>query len=313
MARYRNFDGALGAATDVHALPPALDDVRLRRAGLKAALSGLELALAAPFANRVDWVMHVRDALDAVHEVWTRHIVETEAPGAFLDELVTEAPRLSTPTSRLRREHSEILATIVRGGEAPRDAAGRGRRLRGVGRGDPRRAHRAPRGVGPASPAGRRPRVRGVRGRPRRRLLQTLSTWLLFVVLVERLAAAEDAPRCARRWAARGGSGCGRRGTARRPRGSAPTPRIPRATPCAWRTPASTVWNQWNSASSTMSARPSAAIRSARDPPARKKPYASFAASSIIPWASKQRFMASMLPLVVCGRRAAGTLRKRSR
>lgn len=114
MARYRNFDGTLGAATDVHALRPALDDVRLRRAGLKAALSGLELALAAPFANRVDWVMHVRDALDAVNEVWTRHIVETEAPGAFLDELVTEAPRLSTPTSRLRREHSEILATIVR-------------------------------------------------------------------------------------------------------------------------------------------------------------------------------------------------------
>jgi len=46
--------------------------------------------------------------------VWTRHIVETEAPGAFLDELITEAPRLSTPTSRLRREHSDILATIVR-------------------------------------------------------------------------------------------------------------------------------------------------------------------------------------------------------
>ena len=44
---------------------------------------------------------------------WTRHIVETEAPGAFLDDLVTESPRLATPTSRLRREHSEILATIV--------------------------------------------------------------------------------------------------------------------------------------------------------------------------------------------------------
>ena len=58
--------------------------------------------------------MHVRDSLDAVHDVWTRHIVETEAPGAFLDELVTEAPRLATPASRLRREHSDILATIVR-------------------------------------------------------------------------------------------------------------------------------------------------------------------------------------------------------
>jgi hypothetical protein len=41
-------------------------------------------------------------------------VVETEAPGAFLDELVGEAPRLSTPASRLRREHSEILATITR-------------------------------------------------------------------------------------------------------------------------------------------------------------------------------------------------------
>jgi hypothetical protein len=114
MARYRNFDGALGAGTDTQEAHPALDDVRLRRAGLKSALSNLELALAAPFANRIDWVMHVRGALDVVHDVWTRHIVETEAPGAFLDELVTEAPRLSTPTSRLRREHSDILATIVR-------------------------------------------------------------------------------------------------------------------------------------------------------------------------------------------------------
>ena len=70
MARYRNFDGTLGAGTDVQARNPALDDVRLRRAGLKAALSGLELALAAPYANRVDWVTHSRDALDVVHEVW---------------------------------------------------------------------------------------------------------------------------------------------------------------------------------------------------------------------------------------------------
>jgi hypothetical protein len=114
MARYRNFDGTMGAGTDTHVVHPALDDVRSRRAGLKAALSGLELALAAPYANRVDWVTHVREALDAVHDVWTRHIVETEAPGAFLDDLVREAPRLSTPTSRLRRDHSDILATITR-------------------------------------------------------------------------------------------------------------------------------------------------------------------------------------------------------
>ncbi len=114
MARYRRFD-VIGAAGSTATTPaPELDDVRLRRAGLKAALSGLELALAAPARNRLSWVSGVRDGLHALHEVWTRHIVETEAPGAFLDELVAEAPRLSTPASRLRREHSDILATITR-------------------------------------------------------------------------------------------------------------------------------------------------------------------------------------------------------
>src|SRR4051794_35929612 len=115
MARYRSFDAAISG--EVQVIPPIasdLDDVRLRRAGLKAALSGLELALAAPAPNRAEWVTGVREALAALHEVWTRHMCETEAPGAFLDELVAEAPRLSKPASRLRREHNDTLATIVR-------------------------------------------------------------------------------------------------------------------------------------------------------------------------------------------------------
>ncbi len=48
-----------------------------------------------------------------MHEVWTRHILGTEAPGAFLDELVADSPRLSMPASRLRQEHSDVLAAIV--------------------------------------------------------------------------------------------------------------------------------------------------------------------------------------------------------
>ena len=113
MARYRRFDD-IGAAGSTATTPaPELDDVRLRRAGLKAALSALEIALAAPAQQRVAWVGGVRDGLHGLHEVWTRHMVETEAPGAFLDELVAEAPRLATPASRLRREHGEILATIT--------------------------------------------------------------------------------------------------------------------------------------------------------------------------------------------------------
>jgi hypothetical protein len=113
MARYRRFDVA-GTSSDRQTLSPELQDVRMRRAGLKAVMSGLEIALAAPAPHRVEWVLGLRDAMQALHEVWTRHIVETEAPGAFLDELVSEAPRLSSPASHLRRDHSEILAEIVR-------------------------------------------------------------------------------------------------------------------------------------------------------------------------------------------------------
>ncbi len=114
MARYRRFDDARTTG-EVPVIAPELADVRVRRAGLKTVMSDLEIALAAPAPHRVEWIMGVRGALHAVHEMWTRHIVETEAPGAFLDELVSEAPRLSTPASRLRREHSEVLAEIAHG------------------------------------------------------------------------------------------------------------------------------------------------------------------------------------------------------
>jgi len=112
MARYRRFDDARVATMTV---PEAIQGVRLRRAGLRSAMSALERALAAPAPGRVDeWRIGVSGALDALHEVWTRHIVDTEAPGAFLDELVGEAPRLSTPAAHLRREHNEILGVITR-------------------------------------------------------------------------------------------------------------------------------------------------------------------------------------------------------
>src|SRR3954447_9026057 len=73
MARYRRFD----VTGETPAVPVTeLDDVRMRRAGLKAALSSLEIALAAPRPARATWVAGVRDGLHALHEVWTRHIVE---------------------------------------------------------------------------------------------------------------------------------------------------------------------------------------------------------------------------------------------
>src|SRR5829696_8983339 len=109
MARYRRFD--LRDRDEVD----QITSVRLRRAGLKSALSGLEIALAAPASGRIDdWARGVRDALAIVHDVWTRHVVETEAPGAFLDEILAESPRLSNQVAGMRQEHSEILSTLLK-------------------------------------------------------------------------------------------------------------------------------------------------------------------------------------------------------
>jgi len=115
MARYRRFDTTRAGAGITDTVPEVIEGVRSRRAGLRSAMSALEYALASPAPHRVDeWRHGVTYALSSLHEVWTRHIVETEAPGAFLDELIDEAPRLSTPAARLRREHNEILGVINR-------------------------------------------------------------------------------------------------------------------------------------------------------------------------------------------------------
>lgn len=134
MARYRRFDTLREPANRAR---DDLEPVRLRRAGLKAAMSGLELALAAPARGREDeWRRGVREALDSLHEVWNRHVLETESPGAFLDELVAEAPRLANPVQRLREEHGEILSELLGADEAMRaeavDADGLRERLTAV-------------------------------------------------------------------------------------------------------------------------------------------------------------------------------------
>ena len=111
MARYRRFDVTTSTA---EASRDAMESVRVRRAGLKSAMSGLEVAIAAPAPGRLEeWAAGVRDALGMLQEVWTRHIVETEAPGALLDDLVEEAPRLYNQSLRLREEHGEILSILL--------------------------------------------------------------------------------------------------------------------------------------------------------------------------------------------------------
>lgn len=113
MTRSRSF-AAVISRTLAPDEPPALEEVRRRRAGLHAAMAGLEAALAAPGAAADGWSRTVREALDDLGEVWSRHCADTEAPGAFLDEITAEAPRLSGPVGRMRREHAEVSGLISR-------------------------------------------------------------------------------------------------------------------------------------------------------------------------------------------------------
>ena len=181
MARYRRFDTTRAGVTivDTAEVPDVIEGVRSRRAGLRAAISELEYALAAPAPHRVDeWRRGVRESLTSLHDVWTRHIVETEAPGAFLDELIEEAPRLSTPAARLRREHNEILGVITRSEKTLLQVLLDDDHQR-VRRHVARRSHRdAVRARAPPA-ARRRPHLRGLRRRHRRRLKRVTSLPLM--------------------------------------------------------------------------------------------------------------------------------------
>jgi hypothetical protein len=113
MARSRSFSALLPAVLAPDE-PPGIAEVRRRRAGLQSAMGRLEAALAAPGAAHDGWSVGVMAALAGLRETWSHHIADTEAPGAFLDEITDEAPRLAGPVAHMRREHAEVSGAIER-------------------------------------------------------------------------------------------------------------------------------------------------------------------------------------------------------
>ena len=107
-----------------------LDAIRKQRVGVRAALDGLELALAAPAAGRPkEWLGTVTERADALAAAFGEHIRVTEAPGGVFDDCVGRAPRLANQVAGLRREHVEItealgrVTSAVGGGDADVEAA----------------------------------------------------------------------------------------------------------------------------------------------------------------------------------------------
>ena len=170
MARYRRFDVPAPARSRMPRRPSSTD-VRLRRAGLKAAMSGLELALAAPAPHASSGSTACATRCERCTRCGRATSSRPKRPARSSTSSCAEAPRLATPASRLRREHSEILARSRAprsGWRSPPDR----RRLRRPG--STSCAPSSPTllvALGQAPPARRRPRLRGLRRRHRRRLL----------------------------------------------------------------------------------------------------------------------------------------------
>jgi hypothetical protein len=92
----------------------SLAAVRLQRIGVRTALDGLELALAAPSAGRAnDWIRTVGERASALSAAFTNHVLVTERPAGLFDDITAHAPRLANQISRLRDEHVEIAAALA--------------------------------------------------------------------------------------------------------------------------------------------------------------------------------------------------------
>jgi Hemerythrin HHE cation binding domain len=91
-----------------------LSAVRAHRIRLRQAAQELEAALAAPLMGRPDgWVEQVAPAVHRLREAFTAHVSTTEGRGGLFDQIRTDAPRLVTVLTRLRREHGQIAGELA--------------------------------------------------------------------------------------------------------------------------------------------------------------------------------------------------------
>lgn len=92
----------------------ALERARGPREDLKAAMSALESAIAAPAAaGQERWALRVHDALVDLGAAFERHIAVTESPGGLLERIQRAAPRLACHVDRLAEEHRELRELVT--------------------------------------------------------------------------------------------------------------------------------------------------------------------------------------------------------
>jgi hypothetical protein len=68
-----------------------------------------EEAIAAPATGRVEsWASEACTAAQTLQKAFEIHIDTTEDPDGILEEIIRMSPRLSSPVTRLRREHATL-------------------------------------------------------------------------------------------------------------------------------------------------------------------------------------------------------------
>ena len=91
-----------------------LSAVRIRRAELRGALDGLELALAAPASGRaVVWGETVHERAVRIADDFGAHVEVTEGPGGLHQAILAGDLRLANAVHALTAEHARIAAEVA--------------------------------------------------------------------------------------------------------------------------------------------------------------------------------------------------------
>lgn len=103
----------------------SIGEVRERREDLRQRMIELEAAAARPAGgDRATWWKAIRYDLEGLRVAWDHHVVTTEKPDGFLDEVIAHAPQLASRRDALLRDHVEInrlLDALLALGESPID------------------------------------------------------------------------------------------------------------------------------------------------------------------------------------------------
>ena len=91
-----------------------LEQARVQRAGLRAAIGRVERALAAPGVGRADvWSKELLAELHDLSDALEDHIRVAEEPRGLFDDIIEAAPRLSHRVDRVKEDHVQLRDRVT--------------------------------------------------------------------------------------------------------------------------------------------------------------------------------------------------------